>query len=386
MIPMSIKVRRKLFLTFAPLAVLVVVLVSACGDAEPTPTPRELGSGVGQRAPDFIAGGEWINSGPLSMEELRGKVVLVDFWTYTCVNCIRTFPFLKEWHAKYADDGLVIVGVHSPEFDFEKLYDNVVASAEEFGLEYAIVQDNDFDTWRAYDNRFWPAKYLIDKEGTVRYTHFGEGGYDETEEQIRQLLEEAGADVSSIALVGFAGPEVDPSARTLNPSEGITREIYGGYLRNNTQQGVYVAHVKYYDGPGRVVDYTDPGDHQNQFIFLQGPWLNGFESLQHARTTEDYEDYIAMKFFATSVNAVIDPQVEEPFDVRVTIDDRPLRGEEAGADVTIAGGQSFFTVDEARLYEVVALPTYGGHELKLSSNSEGFALFAFTFGAYTEGL
>ena len=172
---------------------------------EPTVVPAAISAGdqgvsgeVGDQAPEFQRVANWINSPPLTMEALRGQVVLIDFWTYTCVNCIRTFPYLKEWYAKYADKGLKIVGVHTPEFEFEKVTENVVRSAGEYGLGWPIAQDNDFGTWRAYSNRFWPAKYLVDQHGIVRYTHFGEGAYSETEEQIRRLLEEAGADLPPI--------------------------------------------------------------------------------------------------------------------------------------------------------------------------------------------
>ena len=152
---------------------------------------RKVGGEVGDLAPEFGGIAAWINGGPLTMEELRGQVVLIDFWTYTCINCIRTFPYLKQWNSRYSDDGLVVVGVHSPEFEFEKLYENVVEATQNEALTWTMAQDNDFVTWRRYSNRFWPAKYLIDKDGVVRYTHFGEGGYAETEEVIRELLAEA---------------------------------------------------------------------------------------------------------------------------------------------------------------------------------------------------
>ena len=389
-------------------AVAVILLIGgiACGSGtlpaattptepavqEPAPLPTAISVGelpvggeVGDLAPEFQRVTNWINSPPLTMEELRGQVVLIDFWTYTCVNCIRTFPYLKEWHAKYADQGLVIVGVHAPEFEFEKLTQNVVRSAGEYGLGWPIAQDNDFGTWRAYSNRFWPAKYLVDQHGIVRYTHFGEGAYIETEEQIRMLLEEAGADLTDLEISTTAGPRPDPRAYNTDPSIGITREIYAGFQRNAAAQGIYVAHSEYYDQPDQTRSYIDPGDHQNQFIYLQGPWLNGIENLRHARETQDYEDYIALKFAASSVNAVIDPEGDESFDVQVTIDGRPLAADEAGADLVIADGRSFFTVTNGRMYEVVALPGFGIHELKLSSNSPDFAFFAFTFGAYAQG-
>ncbi len=184
------------------------------------------------------------------MKELRGKVVLIDFWTYTCVNCIRTMPYLKEWHDKYADKGLVIVGVHSPEFEFEKLTENVVDSAQDFGLSYPIAQDNDFGTWKAYDNRAWPAKYLVDKDGIIRYIHFGEGAYQETEMEIRRTLTAAGVDLSGVF----------PISAVRDLGKRLTREIYGGFRRNNNRNGLYVTQVTYYEGPGRVVDYVDPGE------------------------------------------------------------------------------------------------------------------------------
>lgn len=142
----------------------------------------------GVKAPELRPVGAWFNSAPLTIESLRGKVVIVDFWTYSCINCQRTLPYLRQWWKKYKDKGLVIIGVHSPEFEFEKSERNVAQAIADFGLTYPIVQDNDFATWQAYNNRYWPAKYFIDKEGFVRYTHFGEGNYDESEKVIQDLL------------------------------------------------------------------------------------------------------------------------------------------------------------------------------------------------------
>ena len=389
----SVETIRPLAASLAVAAFLVTA--AACGGAgdggqgaaeeRASNLSGKVGGKAGDQAPEFQTIANWINSEPLTMQQLRGKVVLIDFWTYTCVNCIRTLPYLKDWYAKYADKGLVIVGVHSPEFEFEKVTGNVVGSARTFGLGYPIAQDNDFATWRAYSNQFWPAKYLVDKDGVVRYNHFGEGAYDEVEAQIRDLLKEAGADLSGVAASRDAGPVTDPRAFSQDPATRLTREIYGGFRRNSTPRGIYVAHTEYYDAPERALFYTDPGDHQNQFIYLQGRWFNGFEDLRHAWQTEAYQDYIALKFFATSVNAVIDPQGGEPFDVQVTIDGQPLLPEEAGADVIVSEGRSFFRVDQARMYEVVALPEFASHELKLSATSKDFSFFAFTFGAYAEG-
>jgi len=172
-------------------------------------------------ASELIAGGEWINSEPLTLAELRGKVVLIDFWTYSCINCIRTLPYLAKWHETYANQGLVIIGVHTPEFEFEKDIENVRTAADDFGLEYPIMQDNQFATWKAFNNRYWPAKYLIDAEGHIRYFHFGEQGYDETESKIRELLKEAGAAVDGVSAV--ENQEYKTYSRT--------PELYLGYDR-----------------------------------------------------------------------------------------------------------------------------------------------------------
>lgn len=141
-----------------------------------------------ENAPEFIVGGQWFGSTPLTIASLRGKVVLVDFWTYTCINCIRTLPYLKSWYEKYADKGLVIISVHTPEFEFEKNPDNVAKAIADFGIKYPVMQDNNYATWNAYANRYWPAKYFIDREGKIRFTHFGEGDYDKSEKIIQQLL------------------------------------------------------------------------------------------------------------------------------------------------------------------------------------------------------
>ena len=142
---------------------------------------------------EFDGIASWINSEPLTLDELRGNVVLVDFWTYSCINCIRTLPYVKSWHDKYADQGLVIIGMHSPEFSFEKERAGVIEAAKKFGLEYPIAQDNDFVTWRSFNNMYWPSKYLIDRNGVIRYTHIGEGAYEETEQMIQRLLAEPNA-------------------------------------------------------------------------------------------------------------------------------------------------------------------------------------------------
>src|ERR671919_1713464 len=148
-----------------------------------------------KKAPEFEKVTGFINTKPISLADLKGKVVLVDFWTYSCINCIRTIPYLVDWNEKYADKGLVIVGVHAPEFEFEKNIDNVKESVKRFGIKYPVIQDNDKGTWNAYENQYWPRKYLVDNEGYIRYDHIGEGGYTETERVIQAPLQERNAEI-----------------------------------------------------------------------------------------------------------------------------------------------------------------------------------------------
>ena len=348
-------------------------------------------------APEFQGIEGWINSEPLSLEELRGQVVLVDFWTYSCVNCIRTFPYLKEWHRKYSGYGLVIVGIHTPEFGFEKLRENVEAAAESHGLEYPIAQDNDYRTWNAYSNNSWPAKYLIDRQGNLRYRHFGEGSYAETEEVIRELLSESGFSLQDVEVDSSPEPEQDPDAFGPVPGRRLTRELYAGYYRNESLPSssapslfgplpAYILQEEYYRQQDAAIFYEDLGGHLNNFIFLQGLWRNGRESLTHARVTEGYEDYIAIKFYANSVNAVMLGDSDSPEPVQVTLDGLPLDRESAGADVMFApDGSSYVLVGQPKMYRLVEKAQFGGHELRLSPQSADFSLFNFTFGAYPQG-
>ena len=405
---------------FVPMVLLVsafLALVAACGsDTSPTlpPTPTsvpEIGSlggiatdttgdavagepvddlgplgQVGSTAHEIQTVDGWINTEPFTLESLRGKVVLIDFWTYTCVNCIRTFPYLREWHEKYADEGLVIVGVHSPEFEFEEVRENVEAAVEEFGITWPVLQDNNFETWRAFANQYWPAKYLIDKNGVIQYTHFGEGSYDETEVEIRKWLVDAGSSIEGIVANPDPGPSRDERAESGDITTGQTRELFTGLNFNFNAQTPYIIQTEYYTSPpGTPVLLEDPGEHLNHFLYLHGMWYSGPDSARHARVTEDLEDYVALKYFGTSVNVVLGAE-DEPYRVYVTVDDASIPLADRGADIQEdEDGATYILVDTDRMYGIVDSPEYGGHEIKLSSNSDGFSVFAFTFGAYGEG-
>ena len=367
---------------------------------EPSPTPIPTQAAVlpeNPTPPDalgYVAAGQipapaplglegWINSEPLAVEDLRGKVVLLDFWTYTCVNCVRTLSYLKDWHDKYAEEGLLIVGVHTPEFEFEKLRDNVVASVTDLGIEYPVAQDNDYLTFRTYRVQAWPTKYIMDGTGFVRYYHRGEGSYAETEEVIRFLLEERGRDLSHIEASSEPDPQRITGSRATDPELFITRELYGGTRRNIDFGGAYIANEEYYDSAGEVREYTDPGERKNHFIFLQGSWLSESENLRHARTTDDYEDYLGIKFYANEVNAVLDAEPGTEYRFRITMDGGPIPKESAGADITYDdNGDSIVVVDSPRMYRLVRQQEVSAHELLLMPKDDSFSLFSFTFGAY----
>ncbi len=324
----------------------------------------------------------WLNSEPLTLAGLRegGRVVLVDFWTYTCVNCVRTLPYLEAWHERYAEHGLTVLGVHTPEFEFERSRENVAAAIARYGLEYPIAQDNEFETWDAFENRFWPAKYLLTPDGTLVFQHFGEGQYTETELAIRTALQAAGHDLEGVEPVGMPEPEVDAAATA------VTRELYGGYVRNYAPGGNYAGQDEYYLGPDEVREYEDDGGFANNRWYLQGAWRNEAEAIVHARTTEDFEDYIVLRVAGRSANVVLAPRGDEPFEVVVELNDRPLTEEEAGVDIEFdAEGRSILVVDEPRMYGVLELPYYGNNVLRLRANSDDFAVYAFTFGVYLEG-
>ena len=330
--------------------------------------------------------GSWINSDPFTLYELRGKVLLIDFWTYTCVNCIRTFPYLKGWHKKYSDHGLVILGVHTPEFAFEKIFENVDTAVSDFGIEYAVAQDNDYQTWRAFNNRYWPAKYLLNKDGVIQYQHFGEGGYIETESAIRALLEEAGFDISKIPETSHNG-DGDSQAALLNKNQ--TRELYAGTARNyktNFFYPPYVGNEEYFSdfrssSWKKEISFEDPGDREKDRFYVNGEWDREKEYLKHSRETDDYSDYVSFRFSASEVNAVLGTG-SKPYKVIVTLEEEALEVSEAGPDVQFSDeGESFIIVDRSMMFRLVELMSFQTRELKLSSNSEDFSIYAFTFGS-----
>lgn len=333
------------------------------------------GAVVGKPAPELVGLDAWINSSPLTLKGLQGKVVLVDFWTYTCVNCIRTFPYLRAWQERYAPNGLVIVGVHSPEFAFEKSLPNVQEAARRYGLTYPIALDNNHATWTNFRNQYWPRKYLIDRKGIVRYDHIGEGGYEETERQIRKLLAESGAPLGE-------GPGVkDPEPGSAGLFRLMTPELYAGARGFLSGQ---IGNVDEYKA-GMPVQYTWPSKPKQDALYLKGLWQAQEESVRHARTTQEYQDGVLLRYHAASVNLVIRPEGSEPFDALVWLDREPMEDLVKGKDVSRgADGNTYLHIEGARLYNVVNAPEFGGHELRVLVKSDAFALYSLTFGLTPE--
>jgi thiol-disulfide isomerase/thioredoxin len=296
-------------------------------------------------APDFVGNQKWFNTAngkPLTLEELRGKVVLIDFWTYTCINCVRTLPYLRAWEERYRDKGLVIVGVHTPEFSFEKEAGNVQDAIDREKIKYPVAQDNDFATWNAWGNQYWPAKYLIDAKGRVRYTHFGEGEYDTTEENIRKLLEEAGkTELGATA-----------EATGQKPSRLATPETYLGTAR--AERFLPEPPVE-----GRHVYDTPTGDLPESHFALAGVWDANEERALAVKDARLFATVTAKRVFL-----VMSSEGDKARKVEVLIDGERVR--------TI-------TVDQQQLYTLASLPENGTHRLELRFE-EGVSGYAFTFG------
>ena len=369
---------------------------------EPTATPAPpcegtRGGAVGNCAPEFAGTQEWINSEPLSMENLRGKVVLIDFWTYSCINCLRTLPFMREWHDRYADEGLVIVGVHTPEFEFEKLYDNVVQATKDESVAWPVVQDNDFTVWRSYSNRFWPAKYLVDQNGVIQYRHFGEGKYAETEEQIRSLLEDMGAESQAFTEPLPSDQQRDAAYAQTDDREE-TPELFAGWQFTAIQGRGGIGQVQTYaeaaqvsldteGNPSVVAEFAMPGSVMSDHIYFQGPWAIGPESARHAQETTDITDFVLLVYSARSVNAVLISESGDPYKVLITLNGEHLTEENKGEDITIEeDGKSYLTVTGPKAYKIIEHPNWQKDQvLRMGSLSDNFGLFSFTFGSYEDG-
>lgn len=286
-------------------------------------------------APEFTGITTWLNSEPLKLADLKGKVVLVDFWTYSCINCIRTLPYVTKWYDTYKDQGFVIVGVHTPEFAFEKVTENVETAISRHKINYPVAQDNDFKTWSAYSNRYWPAKYLIDKQGNVVYTHFGEGDYDITENNIRYLL-------------GLSSP-----ADTKNPSFGKvgSPEMYFGLSR---QENLIQEQKPSTEGTPYLLPTNLP---LNNFA-LEGQWKFDPEKATNLTSGKIRLRFKSGKLFMVAAS-------EKPMTIKINVDGK---------------SQPDVTVQMSQLYTLFDSTDYSEHTIDIEIPEAGFEAFTFTFG------
>lgn len=303
------------------------------------------------KAPDIIGIDAWINSPALQLTELKGKVVLIDFWTYSCINCLRTLPYLKDWYAKYHDSGFVIIGVHSPEFEFEHNPDNVRKAVLQEGILYPVALDNHFDTWQNYHNEYWPAHYLINKEGDVVYQHFGEGEYDITENNIRYLL-----GMPNARLVSATGEEKYSSTQT--------PETYLGYERAEN----FVGPLLSTKNKSEVYRFPDNLD-QNQWA-LQGKWAIRGDRIIAMQAGAS----IRLHFKAGNVYAVMGGPLHA-VPVTVQLDGKPVTYMK-GKDMV----NSQVIVNQYRLYSLIDFKQQADAILELTATEPGLEIYSFTFG------
>jgi len=318
-----------------------------------------LGTGLtttqagGPTAPEFTGIDNWLNTQPLTMASLRGKVVLVDFWTYSCINCIRTLPYVESWYQKYGPEGFVVVGVHTPEFAFEHDSGNVAAAIARFGITYPVAQDNEYATWTAYNNEYWPADYLIDAGGHIRDTHFGEGNYLQTEISIRTLLSEAGS-------AALPSPATSAAPPPFIASE--TGETYLGVAR-----GVQLA--DHFSTPSGKGQYAFPAQLPQDKFALSG----SFDGQQDYVTALEAGDKLEMSFYARDVYLVLAADTPVPVTVKISGAQGVGMSEDVGADGSMVIGA-------ARLYHLVHLDTANPGIVTITFNAPGARAYAFTFG------
>jgi len=315
-----------------------------------------------QKVPSILDATEYINISPNELAEtLEGKVVLYDIWTYSCINCIRTLPYITAWDEKYRNEGLMIVGIHTPEFEFEKNKDNVVAAVQKFDINYPVVLDNEKEIWNEFQNQYWPRKYIVDHDGYIRYDHIGEGAYKETEKVIQQLLQERSESLN-LKTNSF-------ELTTLNEFEHSTfrtPELYFGYKfasgRNNlgNENGF---------NPEEVVEYNIPLELKQHYFYLDGKWNNSKDSMKLISEN----GLIVLQYNAKQVNIVASNTAE----LEIFIDGEFVPERMVGVDLS---RDSKVIITEPRLYNIVNSSVTESHELIIKVNNPEFEIFTFTFG------
>jgi thiol-disulfide isomerase/thioredoxin len=317
--------------------------------------------------PDFTDGTGWLNSSPLRTRDLSGKVVLVDFWEYTCINCLRTLPYLRAWYERYHNDGLVIVGVHTPEFEFSGEQRNVEAATHRLGIDWPVVLDANNVIWGRYGNDSWPHEYLFDQDGRLVETFSGEGNYQQTETKIQSLLLAANKKLTF------------PPVMALLPQDNYLKPGAVCYLKTPEVllEHAQIANADKSTDRKRDSMYTDTtAKHTDGAIYLQGEWHMGGE----AAVAGAGPGYLAMRYHAIQVVGVLSPPKSAPVRVNVTQDGAPLQKTDAGDDIQYdTAGMSYVTVDASRAYDLVMNAKMAFHELHLTPEIPGVSVYSFAF-------
>jgi thiol-disulfide isomerase/thioredoxin len=317
---------------------------------------------------------EWINSSPLTMSGLHGKVVLIDFWEYTCINCIRTFAENKKWYERYHRYGFEIIGVHDPEFDIAYSAENVRAAVKRFGLPYPVVVDVGFQIWKAYNNSTWPNRFLIDAKGFVRFNRPGEGGDSAFEHAIQQLLQEAHP-----GLHFSAEYTITPEQNAFAPSCGVpTEEMYVG---DWSGRGVLANSEGYHQG--KTLNYELPGSVEDGRAAVSGRWEADKNGMIYRGKNKESEraDKLVMRYHARELYAVLNVSHGKPSRLYIKQDGKDLAATDKGVDVQFdSGGHSYIEVREPRMYYLVQNPSFGSHAVELIPSRAGLTVNSFTFG------
>ena len=330
------------------------------------------------KAPEFAQIGGYINTpnnSPITLSSLNGKVVLVYIWTYTCINSIRPMPYIDDWNQKYSKNGLVVVGVHSPEFQFEKNYTNVKDAVQRFGIDYPVLLDSEHGTWTAYGNNYWPRYYLIDSQGFIRYDHIGEGGYDQIEKSIQSLLAERAALMGAKEISLDTTPMVPIKRGSLyyvDLGRSTTPEIYIGYKTARAPLGNPEGFR-----PDQTVSYSIPSttNFKPDVVYLQGEWKNNPDNMELQSDT----GRIVLVYYGKSVNIIAGGNGKG-----VVFNDKekdataaPPSNNSLGEDLS---SDSSFRIDGQRLYNLAIHNNYTGHSIVIDVKGKGFQFYTFTFG------
>ena len=320
-----------------------------------------------------LSGVTWINSPALTMEGLRGKVVMIDFWEYTCINCIRTFPENKKWYERYRPYGFEIVGVHDPEFDIAYPVEHVRAAVTRFGLPYPVVVDAGFQIWNSYHNSTWPNRFLIDAKGLLRFDRPGEGADAAFERAIQSLLEEAHP-----GLKFPSSYKIAPEENAFAPSCGIpTPEMYVGHWYD---RGILANPEGYHDG--KTLDYQLPGSVEDGHAAVSGRWETDKNGMTYRGKRKDVStDQLEIRYHARELYAVMNVARGRPERLYIKQDGKDLNDKDKGVDVEIdSSGHSYLEVRDARMYYLVQNPEFGSHTVQLFPSRSGLAINSFTFG------